>query len=259
MYVAELEFSVIANTDFNQAEVAIRNYIEALIFNGQVLGREFPTAWLQESFSCRVVLPHQDALQPKQHSAKATAALNHLGAAGLAFPQLNIVGMDLMSQHTDPCSAPASYIVYSRFSDTCSPVRCGEHLAPIPLYQLSNTATDFEMLIRWQLQYQALDEIQMQQTRVLNKTAERSLQQLNSQLNRQGRVLAKKLELSMQMPVYYALYSGTSTDCASEQNKRCPSCHCEWKLAEPLAELFDFQCQNCRLVSNIAWECQSPS
>ncbi|MGI5309227.1 Zn-ribbon-containing protein [Rheinheimera sp. WS51] len=259
MYVAELTFSVIADTDFNRAEVAIRRYIEALIFNGQVLGREFPTAWLQDSFSCRVVLPHNEALMAKHHSPKATAALNQLGSAGLAYPKLAILGMDLMSQHTDPCAAPASYILYTRFSDTCSPLRCAEHLAPVPLYLLNSTESDFEQLIRWQLQYQALDEIQMQQTRVLNKTAERSLQQLNSQLNRQGRALAKKLELSMQMPVYYALYSGTSTDCASEQNKRCPSCHCEWKLAEPLAELFDFQCQNCRLVSNIAWECQSPS
>lgn len=259
MYVAELTFSVIANTDFTRAEIAIRHYIETLIFNGQVLGREFPTAWLQDSFRSRLVVPHGDALLPKYHSEQATIALHQLGKAGLAYPQLKLLGMDLMSPHTDPCSAPTSYIVYSRFSDTCSPIRCGEHLAPIPLYHLSHTATDFEMLIRWQLQYQALDEIQMQQHRVLAKTAERSLQQLNSQLNRQGRRLAKQLEHANQIPVYYALYSGTSADCAAEADKVCPSCHGDWRLTEPVADVFDFQCQRCRLVSNIAWDCQSPS
>jgi predicted nucleic acid-binding Zn ribbon protein len=265
MYVAELVFSVIANTAFNRAEIAIRRYIEALIFNGQVLGREFPTAWLQDSFSCRLVVPHADALLPKHHSQQATAALNQLGRVGLAYPQLKIIGMDLMSQHTDPCPAPSSYIVYSRFSDTCSPVRCAEHLAPVPLYQLtppvfpvaSTENATFEALIRWQLQYQALDEIQMQQHRVLPKTAERSLQQLNSQLNRQGRQLAKQLEHANQVPIYYALYSGTSADCAAEADKVCPSCHGDWRLCEPIADLFDFQCQRCRLVSNIAWDCQS--
>ncbi|WNO62021.1 DUF2310 family Zn-ribbon-containing protein [Rheinheimera sp. MMS21-TC3] len=259
MYVAELSFSVIADTDFTRAEIAIRHYIEALIFNGQVLGREFPTAWQEERFNCRIVVPNTDALLPKHHSSKASIALNKLAAAGLGYPKLKIMGMDLMSQHTDPCAAPEGYILYSRFSDTCSPLRCAEHMAPIPLYQLKTSTDDFEALIRWQLQYQALDEIQMQQTRVLTKTAERSLQQLNSQLNRQGRALAKQLERSTQVPVYYALYSGTSTDCESEPSKCCPSCHSAWKLAEPLAELFDFQCQGCRLVSNIAWECQSPS
>ena len=108
----------------------------------------------------------------------------------------------------------------------------------------------------WQLQYQALDEIQMQQRSVLLGPAERALQNLNSKLNRQGRQFAKQLTSKLAKPVYYALYRGTSSDCAKESQRLCPSCKGEWLRKTPLADLFDFQCDRCLLVSNIAWQCQ---
>ena len=259
MYLAELSFKVIADTDFTKAETAIRNYIETLIFNGQVLGREFPTAWLQDKFNSRVVLPEEHSLQLQYHSLRGKAALEHLAHAGLAYPQLQILGMDLMSSHTDPCSDHDYYILYSRFNETCSPLRCAAHFAPVPLYKGASTQPDHEQLIRWQLQYQALDEIQMQQSRVLEKSAERSLQQLHSKLNQQGRMLARNLEQTSNKPVFYALYSGSSRNCETEANKTCPGCGGNWRLAQPLHDLFDFKCDTCRLLSNIAWECQSPS
>ncbi|MBU1310593.1 MAG: Zn-ribbon-containing protein [Gammaproteobacteria bacterium] len=259
MYLAELTFKIIADTSLDRAEAAIRNYVEALIFNGQSLGREFPTAWQQHSFVCRLVLPAENALQQSCHSPRGLQAQQQLAAAGLAYPQVRILGMDLMSQHSDPCQQSEFYILYSRFSDTCSPLRCGADLAPVPLYQLRTADPDHEALLRWQLQYQALDEIQMQQSRVLHKTAERSMQQLHSELNRQGRRLARRLAADNNIAVYYALYSGSSSDCTADTNKSCPGCGGNWRLAEPLLQLFDFKCDSCFLVSNIAWDCQSPS
>ena len=259
MYLAEVSFRVIADTDLPRAEAAIRHYIETLIFNGQVLGREFPTAWQPPHFCSRLVVPAEDALYQLNHSAKGALALEQLAGAGLAYPAVTILGPDLMSQHSAPSSDTDFYVLYSRFSDSCSPLRCSDHLAPVPLYLLKPTGDDFEPLIRWQLQYQALDEIQMQQNRVLHKAAERSLQQLHSALNRQGRRLAKQLEGVNKVSVYYALYSGSSNNCQQEQHKQCPGCGGNWRLAEPLLTMFDFKCDYCRLLSNIAWDCQSPS
>lgn len=102
MYLAELKFKVIADTDFDQAEAAIRRYMEALIFNGQLLGREFPTAWQQDCFVSRIVLPATEALKQQYHSPRGLAALQQLATAGLGYPQLNVLGMDLMSNHTIP-------------------------------------------------------------------------------------------------------------------------------------------------------------
>lgn len=258
MYLAELRFKIIADTNLTAAEQAIRHYVEALIFNGQIIGREFPTAWQQDNFISRVVLPTEDALQPKWHSARGKAAEQQLSTAGLSYPQLQILGQDLLSQQTCP-SLPAELVLFTSFADTCSPIRCVDTLQPVPLYWLTATAMDHEALIRWQLQFQALDEIQLQEQRVLAKTAENSLQQLNSKLNRMGRQLASQLSKSSRSTIFYALYSGSSKDCQQEQHKSCPGCGSTWRLAQPRAGIFDFQCDNCLLLSNIAWECQSNS
>lgn len=51
MLVAELEFKIIADTSFAEAEQGIRHYLEKLIFQGQILGREFPTYQAKDIFS----------------------------------------------------------------------------------------------------------------------------------------------------------------------------------------------------------------
>lgn len=255
MYVAELAFRVIKDTSLGQAEQAIRHYLEQLIFQGQILGREWPTCWQQEQFVSRVLLPGPDALHMQYHSHCGKQALRALNDAGLGMPKLAVLGEDLLSNHTDPCEQPAAFILYSRFAVNNSPLYCAEHFAPFPLYKLA-AANGFEALIRWQLQYQALDEVQMQQHSVLQKPAERALQQLGSQLNRQGRRLARQLSLQSEKPVYYALYRGSSTDCTHESQRLCPQCGGHWLRNDPWHDLFDFCCQRCHLLSNIAWQCQ---
>lgn len=260
MWVAELCFKVIADTDYSRAEAALRRYLEALIFNGQVLGREWPTHFAQDSFYTRVVLPAADALHPSQHSERGRLALAQLGDAGLGYPQLAMLGHDLMSNHSDPCHdegvEPTAYIWYSRFAQMNSVLYCADHFAPVPLYRAAvRTTNDYEDVIRWQLQYQALDEIQMQETSMLPST-EQALQDVNSRLNHAGRQLAQECATALKRPVYYALYSGSSDDCQREVSKTCPSCGGHWKLDEPWHGLFDFRCERCSLVSNIAWQCQ---
>ncbi|MAD77304.1 MAG: nucleotide-binding protein [Rheinheimera sp.] len=258
MYLAELTYKVIADTSFSQAEATIRAFTEALIFNGNVLGREFPTAWQQDRFCARLVIPAADALQRPHLSARVLQAEQQLMAAGLAYPQVKVLGMDIMSQHSSNQDTE-TLVLFTTFSDNCSPLRNLADLAPVPLYQLLPAeGVDHESLIRWQIQFQALEEVQQQQQRVLKKTAENSLQQFNSALNRQGRLLAKKISQHNALPVYYAMYSGSSNNCAADPVKPCPGCGNAWRLTTPLLELFDFKCDRCQLVSNIAWECQTP-
>lgn len=255
MYSAELQFRIIGDTSYEKAEAAIRRYLEALIFQGQILGREFPSALQQDHFVSRVVIPDTDALLPAHHSHIGQQAMNALQTAGLAYPKLQICGVDLMSNHTDPCQTAEHYILYCRFAQMNSVLYCAEHFAPVPLYRLG-LSTGFEDLIRWQLQYQALDEIQMQEQSVLLAPAERALQSFGSALNKQGRALARTMSKMIDKPVYYALYRGTSADCSTETARRCPGCGGHWLLTSPWHDRFDFRCERCMLVSNIAWQCQ---
>ena len=257
MWIAELRFKIITDTSYQQAETALRAYLECLIFNGQIIGREFPTHLAQDEFVARVVMPSQDALHTPWHSKSGIKALEQLADGGLAYPSVEILGIDLMSNHTDPCENPDAFVLYCRFAQMNSVIYCAEHFAPVPLYKLpSSQGEDHEALVRWQLQFQALDEIQMQENSVLVGPAERALQNLNSKLNRQGRQFAKQFTKTLGKPVYYALYRGTSNDCATESQRPCPCCGGAWSRTTPLADLFDFQCDQCLLVSNIAWQCQ---
>lgn len=257
MLVAELEFKIIADTSFAEAERGIRYYLEKLIFQGQILGREFPTYQAQDSFFSRVVLPQADALEKKSHSTAGLDALERLQQVGLSYPKLAILGDDLMSNHTDPCPSHSALILFCSFSATNSVLYCAEHFAPVPLYKVGrNSGEDFESLVRWQLQYQALDEIQMQESRVLLKSAEQSLQGFYSGLNQQGYKQARALSNELQKPVYYYMYSGSSPDCSLDAGKKCPCCGSDWKLTESWHGLFDFRCEPCQLVSNIAFDCQ---
>lgn len=257
MLVAELEFKIIADTSFAEAERGIRYYLEKLIFQGQILGREFPTYQAQDSFFSRVVLPQADALEKKSHSTAGLDALERLQQVGLSYPKLAILGDDLMSNHTDPCPSHSALILFCSFSATNSVLYCAEHFAPVPLYKVGrNSGEDFESLVRWQLQYQALDEIQMQESRVLLKSAEQSLQGFYSGLNQQGYKQVRALSKELQKPVYYYLYSGSSPDCSLDAGKTCPCCGSDWKLTESWHGLFDFRCEPCQLVSNIAFDCQ---
>ncbi|MCC5824886.1 DUF2310 family Zn-ribbon-containing protein [Alkalimonas sp.] len=257
MWLAELQFRLVSDTSYSQAEQQIRQYLEALIFQGQLIGREFPTYFANDHFCSRVILPAEDALIPQHHSQRGQQALAALSEAGLAYPKLKLLGQDLMSSHTDPCQPAEGYIVFTNFAEQVSPLRCSEHFAPVPLYRLgADSTTDYEAFIRWQLQYQALDEIQMQQQRVLPKSAENALQQLHSTLNQQGRQLARQVEKLSGKTCYYYLYSGSSPNCNKEACKKCPGCASDWGLDGSWHGLFQFRCDSCRLVSNIAWDCQ---
>jgi predicted nucleic acid-binding Zn ribbon protein len=72
--------------------------------------------------------------------------------------------------------------------------------------------------------------------------------------SREGRDLAKLLRRKTGKPVYYYLtkYFGTSE--ARERRRVCPSCGRRWMLASPLHQIFDFQCNRCRLLSNVAFD-----
>ena len=124
MIVAELQFRILANTSYAKAEAAIRSYLESLIFQGQMLGREFPTYLQQDCFVSRIVMPQPDALEGRHHSPRGKQALAALKTAGLAYPKLTVLGEDLMSNHSDPCRVHQGYILYCRFGQMNSVLYC---------------------------------------------------------------------------------------------------------------------------------------
>ncbi|HHW4805782.1 TPA: DUF2310 family Zn-ribbon-containing protein, partial [Salmonella enterica] len=117
-------------------------------------------------FVSRVVCPEQDSLHPDNQSELVALAEQGLHQAGLLAPKLHLQGADLLSDSTDPCAEqgkrPSWMLLYTSFLHSCSPLRCGDHFAPIPLYRLPAVANgDHKQIIKWQEDWEACDQLQM--------------------------------------------------------------------------------------------------
>ncbi|SQD80032.1 Zn-ribbon-containing protein [Moritella yayanosii] len=255
MFTAELTFECYQDTTIEAVDGAITQLIDALRYNGQILGREFPTSIDDGVFITRVVCPEEESLHPRHHSSIVEQRLQALSEAGLLAPKIRLTGMDLHSDNTDLCQPPEWQVLYTHYLSTCSPLRCGEHLAPIPLYKLPTPKTDdHQALLRWQVDWSSTDELQMHGT-TLQQACSDVLTDINSPLNNTGWQLAKDIEQQTHTPTYYYLYHlADAAKQADEAEQRCcPSCNGEWKLTTPLHGIFDFKCEPCRLLSNLPW------
>jgi predicted nucleic acid-binding Zn ribbon protein len=257
MYVTELIFECYRDTTITAVEQAIGPLIDSYYFNGQIIGREVPTVMKDGYFVTRVLCPHKDAVQPVNNSSIVDFYLSKLADSGLLQPKIQTQGMDINSDSSDNCKCPSWQVLYTTFIHTCSPLRCGEHFSPIALYTTPTIANgDFKTLLKWQQDWQACDQLQMNSATKAEFAALEEISGIGSDLTRRGRDICQKIESLGSIPTYYYLYRVAGTSLEAETNRHCPSCDNPWKLAAPLHNIFSFQCHDCRLMSNLSWDFQ---
>ncbi|MGL5431039.1 MAG: Zn-ribbon-containing protein [Vibrio sp.] len=255
MYVVELEFECFDNTTISAVDKAINGLMDALRYNGQVLGREFPIVLGDGVFYLRAVCPEKESLHPKFHSQYVERCVSRLSEAGLLAPKVRLLGLDINSEQAAETDTPSWQILYTTYVHTCSPLRSGESLLPIPLYRHPPTFNgDHKAVIKWQTEWQACDELQMGGACQAEHAALHEICDVGSDLFRRGRDLCGRIEYLTQVPTYYYLYRVGGTSLADEQARVCPQCGGQWLLDEPLHDIFHFRCESCRIVSNISWD-----
>ncbi|QIM63086.1 hypothetical protein A1D29_07220 [Pasteurellaceae bacterium Orientalotternb1] len=253
MYQAIAHFSY---QNFEQDPVSLINQVlNQWRINGQVIGREMGVTHHQQEthseFQVRVALPEQDSLLPKWNNEWVNEALSQAEQAGISFEFFTLLGRDYNAEDTS--SQPADFhLLYTTHLDSCSPLYNGNDFCPVPLYQLGIEPELSEALIHWQENWQACDQLQMNGG-ALEQQALAEISDVESLLSQQGRELARTVEKSTKIPTFYYLYR-LGTDTEWENNRKCPSCHSDWKLSEPLHDIFYFKCDRCRLISNLSWE-----
>lgn len=124
-------------------------------------------------------------------------------------------------------------LLYTSFLHSCSPLRCGDHFAPIPLYRLPAVANgDHKQIIKWQEDWEACDQLQMNGS-IAEHAALHEIGEVGSRLHRRGSDLARRLELLSGIPTYYYLYRVGGLSAAEERARPCPGCGGPWALAAP--------------------------
>jgi predicted nucleic acid-binding Zn ribbon protein len=221
--------------------------------NGQLCGREWPIVQESSGYSTIALSPERDSLEPGFNSSCVTIANARAEAEGLKLTWQGL-GENAESSPTCSCGSPSAYVLFTTYVSLESPIRCLDCFRPVALYRMKVMHSgEFNELISWQSDYQSCDRLQMN-CRVLEQAATQELSNVDGDLTKDGRAHCETLAASSGRPFYYYLHRGHGESYQSEVERRCPGCGGEWHLDSRLHSLFDFKCERCHLLSNVAFD-----
>lgn len=252
MYVHRVEFCFRGNEPPEQLADVVEWFLSALRMNGQVCGREWPIYFQEDRCVAIVLSPEQGSLDPKYYGEHLKDRLREAETLGISITSAT-VAEDYSGANICRCADSSAYILYTTFVLLESPIRCLDCFLPVPLYKFPVMPSgDYHEVICWQSDYQSCDNLQMN-CAVLERAGTRQLSDVHSSLSKIGRENCGTLADLSGKPFYYYLYRGRGRSISSERQKHCPSCEQPWYLETPLHSLFHYKCDQCRLLSNFAW------
>ena len=224
----------------------------ALRMNGQVCGGEWPIYTERSNCIAIVLAPEKESLDPKLHGEYVTKIVRQGEALGIKLT-FATVAEDSCSAKTCSCSNSSGYVLFTNYLSLESPVRCLDCFLPVPLYRFPTMPSgEYYDVICWQSDYHSCDQLQMNCS-VLERATTRQMSDPGSSLSKAGRENCRLLESLSGKPFYYYLYRAHARSVKSEKERRCPSCGQPWYLETELHSLFHYKCDQCRLLSNFAW------
>lgn len=255
MYQFRLTFECFDNTTISASQQSIMAVLDSLRYNGQILGRELPCYFHEGEFICQVVCPEQQSLDSEFNSVQVNHALKQLSQANLLRPKIKYLGEELFSDSSEPDVANVTaQVLYTSFIHSCSPLRSLDNFMPIPLYRIPPVANgDQRQLIKWQEDWSACDQLQMNGSILENETVIQ-LGEPHTRLFQRGWDLVRRIGYLTKKPTSLYLYRVGGHSLEQEQQRKCPVCGGDWALESPLHGLFDFRCDHCLLVSNLSWD-----
>ncbi len=254
MYTVKVEFKIAIGSEEEQLDL-INLLLGSWRMNGQVLGREFPIAQTKGAYTAFVQTPDKDSLGSQFNNKYVRKNLHRLDEKFTA-PQVSLLGKDPNSSSLCECISPSSYILYTTYLSTESPLKCGDCFSEIPLYKIPKTFDDeYYNILHWVSDFQNCDHLQMNCT-VGERFALNQLSNLSSPLTKEGLSVRDSIQDVTGKKTFYYLYKGSGRNHESEIARKCPSCGGEWFLEERFHGIFDFVCKGCALLSNIAWNCR---
>lgn len=252
MHVADISFPFTKNLENDDVSDLVNRLLAVWRMNGQVCNREWPITIAENIAFATALIPEPTSLNREISNEYVNKAISELLEKGGCLPEVNLKGEDIDSNENCSCTTISSYILYTTYISLESPLRCGDCFCPIPLYKIPPTdGEEFYNLICWQSDYSSCDSLQMN-CGTLERAATREMSRHDSSLSKQGLEVCRIITTSTNIPTYYYLYRNNGRSKNQELQRKCPSCGGEWLLEEQL-HCFDFKCDKCRLLSNIAW------
>lgn len=253
MFVAQVKFKVLEKQKSEKQTDAIYSFLASLANDGRVLDNEFSIYQKDANFISAVKIPEKDAVKNFNKQKFIDENLQKLNEIGLSPPDYEILGKDTEFSESCKCKNHSAYILFTNFLSIQSPIKCYDCGFPIPLYRIKQKeAEQLVSVLGWQNEYKACDLLQMH-CGFGERFGITQMSKLDSGLSRTGLEICRTIQDLTNKPCYYYLYRDNGKSLRKEHERKCPSCGSEWLLEKPFRDLFDFRCDKCHLLSNIAF------
>lgn len=254
MFIHELKIII---NDLEQQDNIVDEFyslLSLLYKNGQIIDRNHTVVRRSDREIIAYVLTYELEYLSLSYSNKYVKEqlelLKKLGGESLST---NLIGENPVDANCCKCLNMQSFILFTHYLSIDSPLNCGECFCPVPLYKIPHLYDEEYLdILSWQANYKSCDNLQMN-SEVGEKFSTKQMSKINSELSKQGINLCKQITKKTNVPVYYYLYKGYCRKPKKEQKRKCPCCKKKWLQDKAWHKIFDFKCDKCLLLSNIAW------
>jgi predicted nucleic acid-binding Zn ribbon protein len=252
MFVVELTFAAPEPDDADGRRLnAITSLTAALLRNENLL--EFSIASGAYGWTVYGLAPAKDAFYRSNRNKYVQQGFAGLRQVGLKHPRVRFLGIAPETASSCECTRRSGFFLFTTFLHLEPPLRCIRCNGTVPTYRLPRPSTDeYSGLLSWKSNYKACDTLQMN-CDVGEQFGSLQMSDPTSKLSRSGLTVCKEIARLTGRPTYYYLHKASARSRTAEASRLCPGCGGEWLLKKPLHGKFDFKCDKCRLLSNIAW------
>lgn len=251
MFIQEVSIEV--NSDFNKDEFYQEFNLLMSFYrgNGQTQGRVESQYIDGNKITALPYTLEQTSLAEENNNIYVNKWIEKIQTMSNSSISIKTVGKT-MEDYDGCCTCEKSdfYILLTSYVSIESPVTCGNCNRNVALYHLPKYYDfGYMPILNWETNYQSCDRLQMN-CEVGERWALNQMQELNSQLSKQGIRITKKLEDLTSVPTFYFLYNYRKHQ-KDDINRPCPSCNKKWSLKDR-HYFYDFKCDDCRIISTIS-------
>ena len=249
MYIQEISIEIKTNIDRNDIVDEFDLLIGFYRGSGQTQGRIESQYINENKIVCLPFTLEKDSLSEKYNNFYVNSQIRKIEELCNSTIQFKTVGKSHESYESPcTCNIPEFYILITNYGSISSPLTCGTCNKPVPLYRLPHYYDyGYIPILSWETNYISCDRLQMN-CEVGERWALNQLQNVNSQLSKQGFRICKKIEELTKIPTYYYLYNQKRVK-GDESLKLCPICLEKWNLKRQMFGSYDFKCDKCKIVS----------
>lgn len=251
MFIQEISIEI--NSDFNKDELYQEFNLLMSFYrgNGQTQGKIESQYIAGNKITALPYTLEKNSLAQENNNIYVNKWIEKIQTLSNSIISIKTIGKT-QEDYSGCCTCEKSdfYILNTNYTSIDSPITCGKCNSSVALYHLPKYYDfGYMPILSWETNYQACDNLQMN-CEVGERWALNQMQEIGSQLSKQGIDIAKKVEELTNIPVYYFLYNYRKHK-NDDINRLCPNCNKKWSLKKRLY-FYDFKCDDCRIISNIS-------